>query len=242
MASRGIGRLLEWPRHVGAIGGECPNCGGGTFLLAKACPSCGAPIRLRTAGLMVAGALVLLLVAIVVAAVAVLRWHQLAAATATGAPADAQIAASSTADPGWLAAAMSQCDAEAKADASMLHFLVTPLATLAKDAAPWRAKSISEVGNAIVLRADDTLDGLKSGTLRIYPADYDFSISDQAGDTIYKWRASVGVSKFSTADPGSMSTFNVQFKTARGGAAAAWGGSFTRQHGSCHWVNAIIGD
>ncbi|HEY3643542.1 MAG TPA: hypothetical protein VGL31_20770 [Xanthobacteraceae bacterium] len=230
---------MEWSRYAGAIGGECPNCGGGTFLLAKACPACGAPIRLRPAGLMVAGALVLLLVAIVVAAVAVLRWHQLAAATATGAPADAQIAAPSTADLSWLATAMSQCDAQAKADSGMLHFLVTPLVSLAADAAPWRAKSINDAGNAIVLRADDTLDGLKSGTLRIYPADYDFSIFDQASGTVYKWRASVGVSKFSTADPGSMSSFNVQFKTARGGDAA-WGGSFTRQHGSCHWVNAII--
>ena len=79
------------------IDGECPNCGAGTVVLAKACPNCGAPLELRMAGMMVAGALVLLLVAIVVAAVAVLGGHQLAAATETGAPADAHIAAGSTA-------------------------------------------------------------------------------------------------------------------------------------------------
>ena len=171
------------------IDGECPNCGGGTFVLAKACPQCGAPLKLRMAGIMVAGALVLLLAAIVVAVVVVLRWHRLAAATETGAPADEQIVAGSTADLSWLATAMSGCDAEAKTDAGALHFLVTPLVSVAKDIEPWRAKSINDAGNGILLRSDDALDGLKSGTLRVYPADYDFSIFDQAGDTVYKWQA-----------------------------------------------------
>jgi hypothetical protein len=226
--------------YVEMIGDECPNCGGGTFVLAKACPHCGGPVEPRMAGMMVAGALVLLLVAIVVAVVVVLRWHRLAAATETGAPADEQIAASSTADLRWLATAMSGCDAEAKTDLRALHFLVTPLVSVAKDIEPWRAKSINDIGNGILLHADDTLDGLKSGTLRIYPADYDFSIFDQAGNKAYKWRPAVGVAKFSAADAGSISSFTVQFRTARGGGAD-WGSSFNRQSG-CHWVNAIIGD
>jgi len=192
--------------------------------------------------MMVAGALVLLLVAIGVAVVAVLGGHRLAAATETGAPADEQIAASSTADLSWLATAMSGCDAEAKTDVSTLHFLVTPLVSVAKDIAPWRAKSINNMGNGILLRSDDTLDGLKGGTLRIYPADYDFRILDQVSDTVYKWRPSMGVAKFSTADAGSISTFKVQFRTSRSGDAAGWGSSFNRQDGSCYWVNAIIGN
>jgi hypothetical protein len=231
---------MGWPRSVAVIDGECPNCGGGTFVLAKVCAHCGAPIRLRAAGMMVAGALAALLVAIAVAAAAVLGGHRLAVATETGAPADAQIAAGSTADPGWLAAAMSGCDAQARTNSGALHFLVTPLVAVAQDSAPWHAKSINDAGNAVVLRSDDTLEGLKSGTLRIYPADYAFGISDLAGNTVYKWRAAVGVAKFSTSDAGSISTFNVQFRTARSGGDAKWGGSFVRRDDSCHWVNAII--
>jgi hypothetical protein len=222
--------------------GECRNCGGGTFVLAKVCAHCGAPLRLRTAGLLIAGALVLLLVAIVVAAVAVLGGHRLATATETGAAADARIAAGSTADPSWLATAMSGCDAQARTDLGVLHFLVTPLVAVTPDTAPWRAKSINETGNAVLLRSDDTLDGLKRGTLRIYPADYAFSISDRAGNTVYKWRAAAGVAKFSTAEAGSISTFNVGFRAARSGADAKWGGSFARHDDSCYWVNAIIGN
>jgi hypothetical protein len=232
---------MRRPECVEMIDSECPHCGGRTFVLAKACPHCGAPRQLRLAGMMVAGALVLLLVAIVVAVVVVLRWHRLAAATETGAPPDEQIAASSTADLSWLATAMSGCDAEAKADLGTLHFLVTPLVSVAKDIQPWREKSINEAGNGILLRSDDTLDGLKSGTLRIYPADYGFSMLDQVSDTVYKWRPSVGVAKFSTEDARSISLFKVQFRTSRSGGDAEWGGSFNRQDGSCYWVNAIIG-
>ena len=43
-------------------------------------------------------------------------------------------------------------------------------------------------------------------------------------------------------DAGSISSFNVQFRTARSGGDAKWGGSFARRDDSCHWVNAIIGN
>jgi hypothetical protein len=223
------------------IGSTCANCGGGTSVLAKACPHCGAPSGLRLAGLMVVGALVLLAAAVVVAGIVVLRGHQLAVATETGAPADEQIAAGTTADLGWLETAMNGCDAESKADPDALHFLVTPLVPAAGGIEPWRAKSISDAGNGIVLRSNDTFDGLKGGTLRIYAADYGFSVFDPVGDKLYKWRPSVGVTKFSTAEAGPISTFKVQFRTSRSGAGADWGGSFNRLPGSCYWVNAIMG-
>jgi hypothetical protein len=220
MASLSFGRLVRWPEYVEMIDTECPNCGSGTLVLAKACPHCGSPIALRLAG------------------VVVLRGHRLAAAT--GAPADAQIAATSTTNLSWLATAMSGCDAEAKTDLGALHFLVTPLVSVAKDLQPWRAKALNDAGNGLLLRAGDTLEGLKSGTLRIYPADYEFGIFDQVSDPVYKWRPSVGVAKFSTADAGPMSTFNVRFRTSYSGGDPEWGGSFNRLDGSCYWVNAII--
>jgi hypothetical protein len=238
MASRSFARLMRWPAYTEMLDSECPNCGSGTLVLAKACSHCGAPIALRMPGMAVAGALVLLLVAIVVAGVVVLRGHRLGAAT--GAPADEQIAATSTTNLSWLATAMSGCDAEAKTNLGALHFLVTPLVSVAKDLGPWRAKLINDAGSGILLRAGDTLDGLKSGALRIYPADYEFGIFDQVSDPVYKWRPAMGVAKFSTARAGPISTFNVRFRTSHSGRDPEWGGAFTRLDGSCYWVNVII--
>ena len=59
-------------------------------------------------------------------------------------------------------------------------------------------------------------------------------------ETVLKWRPSVGVVRFSTTAAGAISTFNVQFRTAHSGNDPDWGGSFTRQDGTCYWVNAII--
>jgi hypothetical protein len=221
------------------IGSRCPSCGEDAFGLAGTCRRCGAR-RGRLADAIVAGALALPLLAVGLAVAAVLRGDQLAAATRTGVPADEHIAAGSIADLAWLSAAMSGCDAEARTDPDKLYFLVTPLASVAKDIAPWHEKSINDMGNGLLLRSDDTLDGLKSETLRFYPADYGFRILDQASNTVYKWRPSVGVTRFSTAEPGAIKTFKVQFRTAYGGSDTEWGGSFTRQNASCHWVNAII--
>src|ERR1700688_4969113 len=132
MTNRGFGRLMRWPGGLEKIDGNCPNCGSGIGVLGKACPDCGVPIGLRPAGMIVVGALVILAVALVLALVVALRGHQLAAASETGAPAEEQIAAISTTDFSWLATAMSACDAAAKTDAGALHFLVTPLVSVAK--------------------------------------------------------------------------------------------------------------
>jgi hypothetical protein len=249
MADQGVGRWLRFfdtspvgPMAVEMTDGECPNCGGRTLLLARTCSSCGNPLAPRKAGLLVAGALLLLLVAILIAVVVVLRWHQLAAATESGDAADEQIAATSTADLSWLANAMSGCDAEAKTDRGVFHFLVTPLVSVTQDLAPWQAKSINDAGDGILLRAEDMLAGLKSGALRIYPADYGFGIFDEAGNVLQKWRPAMGVAKFSAASAAPISTFKVQFRTSHSGSNPNWGGSFNRLDGSCYWVNAIIGD
>jgi predicted RNA-binding Zn-ribbon protein involved in translation (DUF1610 family) len=252
MASQSFSRLLRWPEFMetssdeamsfGVTDGECPNCGAATLVLARACRHCGAALKLRMAGMLVAGALALLLVAIVAAVVVLLSWHQLAAATESGALADEQIAAVSTADFSWLITAMSECDADAKADQGTFHFLVTPLVSVANDIEPWRAKSINDAGGGILLRAEDMLAGLKSGALQIYPADYGFSIFDEDGNALHKWRPTAGVAKLSAADVAPISTFKVQFRTSHSGGDPDSGGSFNRLSGSCYWVNAIIGN
>jgi len=242
MAGAGIVGAARFPLSAETIERECPNCGEPAFLLARSCPACGSARAMGRVGMMVAGALVLLLLAVATASVVVLGWHQLAAATETGEATAAPVAMGSLRDPSWLANAMSECDAQARADAEsgVLHFLVTPLAPAEGDLAAWRPKAINAAGNGIMLRAEDVLDALRRGALRVYAADYDFSVLDPSGEELYRWRPSQGVAKFAAADPGELPTFTVRFRTAYTGNESVEGGPFTRQKAACYWVNAII--
>jgi len=242
MAGTGIVGAARFALSAETIEQECRNCGAAAFVLARSCPACGSARALGRVGMMVAGALVLLLLAVVTASVVVLGWHQLAAATETGEATAAPVAMGSLRDPSWLATAMSECEAEARADteSGILHFLITPLALAEGDLAAWRPKAINATGNGIMLRADDVLDALRRGTLRVYAADYDFSVLEPTGEELYRWRPSQGVAKFAAADPGELPTFTVRFRTAYTGDEPVEGGPFSRQKGACYWVNAII--
>ena len=145
-------------------------------------------------------------------------------------------------DLSWLTTAMSECEAEAEHDAGTFRFTVIPLAPVQPDDPQWRDKSLSEVGNAVLLSSENALDGLKSGILRIYAGEYDFRILDQATTAVYKWKASRGAANFSAMDSGSIALFNVQFLTPRKHVDSEWGTSFVRQSGTCYWVSAIIGN
>jgi hypothetical protein len=221
---------------------ECPSCGERVFVFTRACPSCGSVSRRGVGGLLQVGGIAILLAAVVTAITVALGGYQLAAATATGDPADAQIPLGDPGDFSWLATAMSDCDTEAKADAGRLHFLVTPLALVAGDVEAWRAKTISDKGTGVLLRADATLDGLNNKTLRLYPADFAFSILDEAGQQVHRWRSSSGVSKFSADDTNPLASFLVQFRTRHSGPEPEWGGSFNHQNATCYWVNVVITD
>ena len=238
--ARDLGERFRLPVDFTPIERACSHCGATLPMLANTCPECGSqakPQLVRIAG----AALALLLVAFLFALFTVVRWQQLDAATTTGAPADAIIAATSDTDFSWLATAMSGCDTIAKNEPASLHFLVTPLAAVGGDLTQWRGKSMNDKGDGILLRATDALDGLKQASLRIYPADYVFGLTDGANQTVYRWRAAAGVARFSNAGAGAVSAFTVQFRTARG-VAPAWGTTFNRVDGSCYWVNPIIGN
>ena len=136
---------------------------------------------------------------------------------------------------------MAECDAEAAKEASSLEFLVIPLKSASGDAEQWRKKSLNDIGNAILLAADDTLEGLKGGTLSLSTEQYLFSIRDEATGIIYKWSPSVGVKKFLTAEADSIAQFRVQFQLGDKSSDADWGAAFIRRKGNCYWVNAILG-
>jgi hypothetical protein len=222
------------------IDGECSGCGARISILANSCPGCGAPRPARRARLAIAGALAALVIAIGIASIVVVGGHRLAATVRADAPAGLHGAAGATDDLTWLTTAMSTCETDAERDADTLRFLVIPLVPAQKDDEQWRAKELNEVGNAVLLSSDDAVEGLKDGTLRIYPGEYDFRVLDQATGAVYKWKPADGVANFSTTDSGSIALFKVQFKTLRNTGDVQWGTAFVRQSGTCYWVSAVI--
>jgi hypothetical protein len=188
----------------------------------------------------IAAALSLVVIVGGVTTVAILRGPQLQIGTEQR-PATATAPASGD-EFGWLSVAMAECDAEAAQAASTLEFLVIPLKSAPRDAELWRKKSLNDIGNAILLTADDALDGLKSGTLSLSAEQYLFSIRDEASGVIYKWSPSTGVKKFLNADADSIEQFKVQFQRGDKTSHANWGAAFARRKGNCYWVNAILGN
>jgi len=208
------------------IKSECPSCGSVVPAFASSCGACGAPVRSRIGALAVAGSLAVLVAAIAVAAIVVLRWQQ----EAGGAE-----------DYSWLSKAMSDCDAEAGKAPDTLHFLVVPMLSAPADDALWRKHSLNDIGNAILLRQRETLDGLADHSLVIATEQYEFSVRDEKTSAVYKWSPSVGVKKFLVAGGAQIQEFKIQFKTSQKPDENEWGSLFVHNKGTCYWVNAIIG-
>src|SRR5262249_30038660 len=151
------------PNGFEMITTDCPNCGNSVFILAAACKRCGSRNRTRIAALAVVGSLLLLLAAVGIATVVVLRWDPISTPT----------------DFTWLTAAMDQCDTDAAKALDTLHFLVVPMTAKSDEEEDWKAKSLNDIGNAILLKQSDTLDGLKSGSLRLSREQYEFNMRDE---------------------------------------------------------------
>jgi hypothetical protein len=211
---------------------RCPKCGEALALWAPACGHCGAPNRTRL-GILIAGAvLVALSVAVVVAILPGVR-----PATA---PTTADKPAGADKDFGWLSAALDQCDKDAANEPNAIHFIVTPLVDAAKDEPGWRRISLNDIGNAILIKAEDMLAGLKRGALRISPDEYIFAIRNEANNVVYKWSPSAGVKRFSSPKAEAIEIFRIQFQNPAGTGGLEWGAIFTRRPGNCYWVNAIV--
>jgi hypothetical protein len=212
---------------------RCPDCREPVSPFARACSYCGAPYPARRS-LAIAGAVTaVLLAAIGIAALFALR----PAAPPTGV---GKAPAGTTGDFVWLSAALRECDKDAAKDPGALHFIVTPLVDAAKDEPGWRRISLNDVGNAILIKADDMIAGLKRGALRISPAEYVFAIRNESTNIVYKWNPAVGVKRFSSPKAEDVEKFRIQFQSRSGTGSLAWGAVFGRRPGNCYWVNAII--
>jgi hypothetical protein len=200
-------------------------------IVAPACAYCGVPNRRGVAALAAAASVAL----VAITAIVVVQWQR---APSRLSPSPAALLAPAGGDFAWLVNGMHNCDARAEREPDTLHFLVIPLAA-PKNQADWRAKALNKVGNAILLRSDVALDGLKGRALAIAADGYVFSVRDQARVT-YIWERTAGVAKFSIPAAAAIEAFNIQFQYRDTGTSDDWGNGFVRRRGNCYWVNAIL--
>ena len=142
---------------------------------------------------------------------------------------------------GWIGRAIAQCEAEAARSADTLYFLVIPVVAPDGDQQAWLAKSNGTVGDSVLLGSQDTLDGLRAGSLRLARRPFNFSILEPSTSRVYKWKPALGVHKFAIRDAKAVATFKPGFEIPAGGDTQwAAGGAITREAGTCYWTGALM--
>ena len=212
---------------------DCRNCGERIPKGARACDHCGAPTSSRRKTVVIAVALAALCLA-AVAIAAVMLTGRSPDPSGTAVPQRAE------GDFSWLEAAMKQCDEQATKESKGLHFLVIPLIDEPRDEPGWRRISINDIGNAILIKADDMMAGLQRKALRLSANEYVFSARNEQTKDVLTWKPSTGVRKFVINEASEIAQFRVQFQSNDAARAIDWGAIFERQAGNCYWFIAIL--
>jgi zinc ribbon protein len=212
---------------------DCKQCGETIPKGARTCSFCGAPVQARRGRFLFVTLVAAIGLAAVVAAALIILGRSANQQTAAVDP-------QATGDLSWLEAAMKQCDEQAAKEPNALHYLVIPLTDEPRDEPGWRRISINDIGNAILIKADDMLAGLKRNALRIATDEYVFSARNEKTRDVLTWKPSTGVRKFVVNDASGIEEFKVQFQSDDASRAVNWGSTFVREAGSCYWVNAIL--
>jgi hypothetical protein len=213
---------------------DCRNCGQRLPQNARACDYCGATVSPRRNVVVIIAAVAALCIVAAVAAGFMLMGR-------SSTPGETVVEQQrADGDFAWLETAMKQCDDEAAQEPKRLHFLVIPLVDEPRDEPGWRRISINDIGNAILVKADDMLAGLKRRALRIGTDEYVFSARNETTKDVLTWKPSTGVRKFVINDASDIEQFRVQFQSSDAARAINWGAIFERQPGNCYWVNAIL--
>ena len=221
---------------------RCTWCDAAVPLMARSCPECSAANPARRTVLGAVATIAVLAPAIAIAIYVATRWEQplLTADRPADLPLPSQPVTGSDADFNWLSAAMKACDDKALHEPNVLHFIVVPLSTDAKNIGQWRLSALNRVGNALVVPGDGMLNGLRRKELSIAPEEYVFSIRDEKTQTVRKWEPSKGVKWLSVADADGVTSLRIQYKPRDQGRDDNWGNVLEHRPGSCYWVNAVF--
>ena len=142
---------------------------------------------------------------------------------------------------GWIERAIGQCEAEAARSTETLYFVVIPVVATG-DRQAWTSKSNGTIGSSILLLgSQDTVEGMRVGSLRLDTRTFHFSILEPTTHQVYQWRPAVGVNKFAIRDARAVTSFKPGFAPAVGGEVRwADGGAIVRERGTCYWTGALM--
>lgn len=223
---------------AGLTVGQCRTCGDAVSYFARECTTCGESNLPNPVATIAALSAVVLAGGIVALGLYAFRGKEAApgAPQAEGAPP----AADSAGDYGWIVKAMAECDEEAKLKQDTMHFLIVPVAATGLTVPGFSASPISNVGNAaVLLSSTDTLIGLRNRVLTLYQKPLTFAVSDPATNTVYKWKAAVGVTALKSRETGSKSLV-LGFEIPDVAKEVEWGPTINLSKGTCYWINPLV--
>jgi hypothetical protein len=159
---------------------------------------------------------------------------------AQGTPQGTPPAANTAEDYGWIVKAMAECDEEAKLRPDTMHFLIVPVTATGLTVPGFSASPISNVGNtAVLLNSTDTLIGLRNRVLALYPKPVTFAVTNPATQTVYKWKAAVGVTALKSRETGATS-LTLGFEIPDVAKEIEWGPTINLNKGTCYWINPFV--
>jgi hypothetical protein len=218
--------------------GRCRSCGDAVSHFVRRCTNCGEPNLSNPVATIVALSVVVLAGGIIALGVYGFRGN----GTAPSVPqTEGTPPATDTAgDYGWIVKAMAECDEEAKLKPDTMHFLIVPVASTGLTLPGFSASPISNVGNsAVLLSSTDTLIGLRNRVLALYQKPVTFAVTDPVTQTVYKWKAAVGVTALKSRETGAASlTLGLEIPDVA--REIEWGPTINLNKGTCYWINPLI--
>jgi hypothetical protein len=223
---------------TGLLVGQCQNCGDAVSYFARRCPYCRAPNLPNPVATVVALSAVVLAGGVIALGVQAFRGK---GATPTAPQAEGVPPATDTAgDYGWIVKAMAECEEEAKQKLDTMHFLIVPVTATGQTVAGFSPSPISNVGKAaVLLSSTDTLIGLRNRVLALYQKPVTFAVSDPATQTVYKWKAAVGVTALKSRETNSAS-LTLGFDIPDVAKETEWGPTINLNKGTCYWINPLV--
>jgi hypothetical protein len=135
---------------------------------------------------------------------------------------------------------MSECDAAAAKDPDSLNFLVLPLLRT-NPADAWTPAPLQTIGSAYMLiGANDALDGMRDGKLKVRPGRYTFAVLDMVSGTTYSWTSATQIARLARKDPSGMKTLKLGFDFSASQIGPQWSAEIQRARGTCYWVNVLV--
>lgn len=137
------------------------------------------------------------------------------------------------ADLQFVRKAMADCDREAAQNPNAIYVLLVPLRrnTDGNTAPPGERYE-----SFVLTTSKAALDGLQDGSYSLNLWRFAFAIVDSANNQTKAWNMVGGVTTL-THSAGGFSKFRIGFDVAGRGFGMRWSNEYSRQPGTCYWIN-----